>query len=99
MITRRIIQVKKEVRLEDITPPKGLNFLVLDYENRIIEVWASDHPALKTDEQVDSVKFGELIKQLAPVKTLDRHPKSPTIIGRVTRFNPDTKEEEVLDEG
>jgi len=98
-VTRKIIQIKKEVKLEDIEPPKGLNFLVLDYDNRIIEVWASDHPALKSDERVDSVKFDELIKELAPVKILDSHPKSPPIIGQIVRFNPDTGESEVLDEG
>jgi len=99
MIHRKIIQIRSDIRLEDIEPPRGLNFLVLDYENNIIEVWCSDHPALKPEERVDSVKFGQLIKQLAPIKMLDSHPKSPAIIGRILVHNPDTDIDEVVDEG
>jgi len=82
-IYRRIVQLKPDVKLEELRLPRGINMLVLDYDERIVELWGSDTTELKAEERCDGAKLEGFISALAPLKTLRSHPGSPRIIGQI----------------
>lgn len=95
MIHRKICEVrttgKRETRnLHPIigeSLPHGFNYKVLEYDEEadtaIIEIWCSDHPLLNLQDQKDEAALNNLTKHESVIKTLDSHPKSPTVLARI----------------
>lgn len=88
MIYRRIFKVKTKSGTlwePDIQLPIGVNLLVLEYgdDYAIVEVWCSDHPILEERERKTDEDLQELEKHPNVIEKLEKHSKSPKIIGGI----------------
>jgi len=109
MIVRRIYKVPLigsrvtgDLRPDTDDLPRGVNLRVLEYLEAegmcVIELWGSDVTQLIPEERCDATKIEAYATHKGWMPPLTSHPKSPAIIGRITRIRPDGTEE-VLDEG
>lgn len=66
---------------------RGLNLVVHEYDETegtaIIEIFGSDHLALKSEERLTPAKMSEMLKHVSVIEELTTHPKSPPIICRL----------------
>ena len=89
MIYRKIFKTKvritKEGREPLVSPPKGINMLVLEYKDNyaIVEFWCSDHPLLEPEDRKDVKDLINLKSNPAIIEEVKSHPKSPKIIGGI----------------
>ncbi len=109
-ISRKIIEVKTTTTKHGVRPDidleLGFNYKVLEYSadksSAIVEIWASDVAELKPTERKNASAFGQFISSLAQKQSFIRlhptHPKSPAIIGRISRGNT-LEDTVVFDEG
>jgi len=88
MIYRKIFKVKIRTnrfggKEPDITVPKGINLLVLEYgdDYAIVECWCSDHPILEPEERKSKEDLISLKNHPAIMEEVRSHPKSPKVIG------------------
>lgn len=99
-IYRRILKVKTvgSRREGNLRPaisdrcPRGINYVVHEYNEDegwcIIEAWCSDHPILPTEHQKDASHLEELAADPDVIQTIEKHPLSPPVLGRISYGSP-----------
>lgn len=94
MIVRKILKVKTtgsrgegnlRPELADRLP-SGINLAVLEYSEddsfAILEIWGSTHPLI--EHSISSKSLDDTVKEPSIIEVLEKHPKSPKILGTMS---------------